>query len=80
MTLVHGVGLCDEWPAVLPASDQRRDGYDGVFQENMIVSVESYLGADDGQEGVKLEQQVLITPSGAKLFSRIPMANALEIA
>jgi Xaa-Pro aminopeptidase len=65
---------------VLPASDQRRDGYDGVFQENMIVSVESYLGADDGQEGVKLEQQVLITPSGAKLFSRIPMANALEIA
>jgi Xaa-Pro aminopeptidase len=80
MTLVHGVGLCDEWPAVLPASDQRRDGYDGVFQENMIVSVESYLGADDGHEGVKLEQQVLITASGVELFSRIPIAAALEIA
>lgn len=79
MTLVHGVGMCDEWPAILYTGDQRRDGYDGVFRENMVVSVESYLGADDGHEGIKLEQQVLITESGAVPFSSVPMKGALEI-
>jgi len=79
MTLVHGVGLCDEWPAILYAGDQRRDGYDGAFQENMVVSVESYLGADNGNEGIKLEQQVLITPSGAVPFSRVPINGALDV-
>jgi len=79
MTLVHGVGLCDEWPAILNDGDQRASGYDGTFAENMIVSVESYLGADDGREGIKLEQQVLITATGAVPFSRIPLAGALDI-
>jgi Xaa-Pro aminopeptidase len=79
MVLVHGVGLCDEWPAILYGGEQRTSGYDGVFQENMVVSVESYLGADGGGEGIKLEQQVLITASGAVPFSRMPIAGALEI-
>jgi Xaa-Pro aminopeptidase len=79
MVLVHGVGLCDEWPAILYGGDQRSSGYDGIFQENTVVSVESYLGADGGGEGIKLEQQVLITSSGAEAFSRTPIADALEI-
>jgi Xaa-Pro aminopeptidase len=79
MVLVHGVGLCDEWPAVLYGAEQRASGYDGLFEENMIVSVESYLGEEDGSEGIKLEQQVLITGSGAIPFSRMPIADALDI-
>ncbi len=79
MTLVHGVGLCDEWPAILYSGDQQRSGYDGLFEENMIVSAEAYIGAEDGTEGVKLEQQVLITQGGAVPFSKAPMRGALEI-
>ena len=79
MALAHGVGLCDEWPVVLYGGDQRVSGYDGTFVENMIVSLESYLGADGGSEGVKLEQQVLITATGAVPFSRVPIASALDI-
>jgi len=79
MTLVHGVGVCDEWPAVFYAGDQRKTGYDGVFEENMIVSAESYIGAENGSEGVKLEQQVLITANGCVPFSKVPIADSLAI-
>ena len=32
----------------------------------MTVCVESYIGAEDGLEGVKLEEQVLITEEGCR--------------
>ncbi|MGH7212793.1 MAG: M24 family metallopeptidase, partial [Acetobacteraceae bacterium] len=78
MTMLHGVGLVDEYPSIAYAEDFSDWGYDGVFQENMVVSVESYLGAVGGGEGVKLEQQVLITASGAVALSRTPFADAIE--
>lgn len=78
MTLIHGVGMVDEYPAIVYAQDFADWGYDGVFEENMVVSVESYIGAVGGAEGVKLEQQVLITSSGAEVLSRSPFLDALE--
>src|SRR5262249_24049845 len=79
MVLVHGVGLVDEYPAVLYDGDQHRDGYDGIFEENMGVSVESYMGESGGKEGGKLEQEVLSTRAGAVLLSQTPLENALKI-
>ncbi len=78
MTMVHGVGLVDEHPSIAYAEDFADWGYDGVFQENMVVSVESYLGVVGGSEGVKLEQQVLITASGAVALSRTPFTDSIE--
>ncbi len=76
MMMIHGVGLVDEYPSVAYARDFADWGYDGVFEENMVVSVESYIGEGGGKEGVKLEQQVLITPNGT-----VPLSNTpLEIA
>src|SRR6516225_5358101 len=57
-SLVHGVGLCDEWPKVVHRVDAARSAYDGVFESNMTVCVESYIGEAGGPDGVKLEQQV----------------------
>jgi Xaa-Pro aminopeptidase len=37
------------------------DGHDGVVQENMVFSVESYAADAHGGEGVKLEEQILVT-------------------
>jgi Xaa-Pro aminopeptidase len=77
MMMVHGCGLVDEYPSIAYASDFAEWGYDGVFVENMVVSVESYIGAVGGREGVKLEQQVLVTARGAEVLSRTPFADAL---
>ena len=38
----------------------------------MIVCVESYIGRHGGCEGVKLEEQVLITQTGYEQLSRYP--------
>jgi Xaa-Pro aminopeptidase len=70
--LFHGVGLCDEYPAVPYPTDWERSGYDGVLESGMAVCVESYIGRHGGHEGVKLEEQVLITENGVELLSRYP--------
>jgi Xaa-Pro aminopeptidase len=79
MMMVHGVGFVDEYPSIAYAADFADWGYDGAFEENMVVSVESYIGEAGGSEGVKLEQQVLITGTGAVPFSHAPIVDALEL-
>lgn len=69
----HGIGMCDEYPAIAhQGHDWDSAGYDGVFEENMVVCVESYIGAECGKEGIKLEQQVLITSQGVTELSSYP--------
>ncbi|MCC7048115.1 MAG: hypothetical protein IT562_15490 [Alphaproteobacteria bacterium] len=77
MMMVHGAGMVDEYPSIAHAADYEDWGYDGVFQEDMVVCVESFIGAVGAKEGVKLEQQVLITRNGAEPLSRAPFADAL---
>lgn len=79
MMMVHGVGLVDEYPSLAYAQDFAEWGYDGVFEENMVVSVESYIGEVGAKEGVKLEQQVLITDKGAVPMSNAPFVDAIEV-
>jgi Xaa-Pro aminopeptidase len=67
--LFHAIGLCDEYPSVPYPSDWERSGYDGVLEANMVVCVESYVGRHGGHEGVKLEEQVLITETGHEMLS-----------
>jgi hypothetical protein len=45
-------------------SDWESGGYDGQFESGMTLCVESYIGAEGGTEGVKLEQQVVLTDHG----------------
>ncbi|NVK00892.1 MAG: aminopeptidase P family protein [Oceanospirillaceae bacterium] len=65
----HGAGLCDEYPKIYYEGDWPADTYDGVLEENMVLCVESFSGAFGEKEGVKLENQVLITASGYELLS-----------
>ena len=71
--LAHGCGLGVEYPFVLYPEDADYGMYDGRFEANMIVCVESYVGALDGPDGVKLEQPVLITDDGPEVLSELPL-------
>lgn len=75
--LAHGVGLCDEYPCVRYPEDLAEHGYSGVFEPGMTLCVEAYVGAVGGLEGVKLEEQVLVTEKGAELLSSYPFEDAL---
>lgn len=63
--VAHGVGLCDEYPLIFYSQDAELFGCDGIIEENSTLCVESYIGEVGGNEGVKLEQQVLVTANGA---------------
>jgi Xaa-Pro aminopeptidase len=43
----------------------------------MVVSVESYIAEVGGGEGVKLEEEVLITADGVELISKYPFDERL---
>ena len=79
MMMIHGVGFVDEYPSVAYVQDFDGWGYDGMFEESMVVCVESYMGEVGGKEGVKLEQQVLITANGAVPMSNAPFVDAIEV-
>ncbi|MEO1398642.1 MAG: Xaa-Pro peptidase family protein, partial [Pseudomonadota bacterium] len=75
--LFHGVGLCDEYPSIRYACDYEHHGYDGVLEEGMVLCVESYVGRHGGHEGVKMEDQVLVTTDGPKQLSEYPRDERL---
>ena len=68
--LAHGVGLCDEYPCVRYPEDVAAHGYGGSFEPGMTLCVEVYVGAVGGREGIKLEEQVLVTETGAVPLSQ----------
>jgi len=75
--MVHGVGMADEWPSIVYPQDWHAYGYDGVLEPNMVLSVESYIGSENGSEGVKLEDMVLITETGVERLSQYPFEEQL---
>jgi len=75
--LYHGVGLADEYPTLPHASDWTDDTPDGVLEPGMVLCVESYIGRLGGLEGVKIEEQVLVTETGNETLSRYPPEERL---
>lgn len=74
--VAHGVGLAVEYPLIWYKEDAEWGAYDGIFEENMIVCLESYVGATGGHEGVKLEQPVWITADGPIALSDYPLEDS----
>ncbi|KAL0940641.1 metallopeptidase family M24 [Colletotrichum truncatum] len=73
----HGCGMTGEYPYLYHRGDFPDAGYDGVIEPGMVICVESYIGEEGGSQGVKLEEQVLVTDTGIELLSRFPFEEAL---
>ncbi len=71
--LMHGVGLCDEYPFAVYREDYERYGFDAPFEAGQTVCVEALIGAVGGKECVKLEQQILVTETGYEPLSTCPL-------
>ncbi|HDM8136720.1 TPA: aminopeptidase P family protein [Vibrio harveyi] len=75
--MMHGVGLCDEYPSIRYPEDLEGHGYDGLLEPGMALCVEAYVGAVGGKEGVKLEDQVIITEDGFENLTNYPFEKEL---
>lgn len=71
--IMHGVGLCDEYPFAVYREDYEKHGFDAPFEAGQTVCIEALIGAVGGKECVKLEQQVLVTETGYELLSTCPL-------
>lgn len=74
--MMHGLGMADEWPVILHSPDHP-EFFDGELEAGMVVCVESYVGEIGGVEGVKLEDQVLVTEGGPITLSRYPFEDTM---
>lgn len=71
-SLMHGVGLADEYPSIKHEPDLAARGYEGTVEPGMVICVESFIGRHGGREGVKLEEQVIITEKRVERMSTLP--------
>ena len=75
--LMHGVGLCDEWPLVAYRDKAVAGAYDYPLEPGMVLCVEALVGEVGGDFMIKLEDQVLITEDGHENLISYPYDPAL---
>src|SRR3954470_16785739 len=71
--IAHSTGLSDEYPTIV-----FEDHHQGEVRSGMVFSVEAYVGAEGGAEGIKLEEQVLVTDTGTEVLSHAPHDERLS--
>lgn len=75
--LMHGVGLCDEWPLVCYPDKAVPGAFDYALEPGMVLCVEACVGEVGGGFSIKLEDQVLITEDGYENLTTYPFDAAL---
>ncbi|MDX8349630.1 dimethylsulfonioproprionate lyase DddP [Cognatiyoonia sp. IB215446] len=75
--LMHGVGLCDEWPLIAYPDNWVEGAFDYEVQPGMVFCVEALVSPEGGDFSIKLEDQVLITEDGYENLTKYPHDPAL---
>ncbi len=75
--LGHGLGLCGEFPYVPHYFEDVPYDFKGSFEPGMVICIESYVGEKQYSEGVKLEDQFLITENGVERMTNYRFCKAL---
>jgi Xaa-Pro aminopeptidase len=74
--LAHQAGLEDEGPSVAYPEDPQPNG-DRVLKEHSVVCLEAYVGEVGARDGVKLEDQLVLTADGARVLIPYPYCDRL---
>ncbi|WP_069300669.1 dimethylsulfonioproprionate lyase DddP [Neptunicoccus sediminis] len=75
--LMHGVGLCDEWPLIAYPDRAVAGAFDYVLEPGMTLCVEALISPEAGDFSIKLEDQVLITEDGFENLTTYPFDPVL---
>ncbi len=68
----HGLGMSGEFPNIPHHRSGTPYPLPGAVQPGMVLCIESYIGAAEAGQGVKLEEQLLVTDHGVERLSRMP--------
>ncbi|MGR3661963.1 MAG: dimethylsulfonioproprionate lyase DddP [Paracoccaceae bacterium] len=75
--MMHGVGLCDEWPLVSYPDKFVEGAFDYELQPGMVLCVEALVSEVGNDFSIKLEDQVLITETGYENLTAYPFDDRL---
>lgn len=75
--MMHGVGLCDEWPLIAYPDNAVKGAFDYVLEPGMTLCVEVLASPEGGDFSIKLEDQVLITVDGYENLTHYPFDERL---
>ncbi|MBQ4823433.1 aminopeptidase P family protein [Leisingera sp. HS039] len=75
--MMHGVGLCDEWPLVAYPDQMVEGAFDYDLEPGMVLCVEALISPEGGDFSIKLEDQVLITEDGYENLTKYPFDKEL---
>jgi Xaa-Pro aminopeptidase len=75
--MMHGVGLCDEWPLIAYPDAMVEGAFDYELEPGMVLCVEALVSPENGDFSIKLEDQVLITEDGYENLTSYPFDERL---
>lgn len=73
----HGLGMIGEYPNLPFHTPGVPYPLDDAFEPGMVFCVESYIGSATSGQGVKLEDQLLVTESGVEIMNDYPFEERL---
>lgn len=73
----HGLGMIGEYPTLPFHTPGVPYPLDDAFEPGMVFCVESYIGSASSGEGVKLEDQLLVTETGIEIMNDYPFEQRL---
>jgi len=76
--MMHGVGLCDEWPMVAYPDQYVEGAFEYALESGMVLCVEALISPEGGDFSIKLEEQVLVTETGFENLTHYPFDPRLS--
>ncbi len=73
----HGLGMSGEFPNIPHKRPGQTYPLPGEVEPGMVICIESYIGSAQAAQGVKLEEQLLVTETGYERLSRMPFDERL---
>jgi Xaa-Pro aminopeptidase len=73
----HGLGMVGEYPNLPFHTPGVPYPLDDAFEPGMVFCVESYVGSATSGQGVKLEDQLLVTETGVEIMNDYPFEERL---
>ncbi len=74
----HGLGMAGEFPNIPHHVKGQPYPLSGVLEPGMVICIESYIGSASSGQGVKLEDQFLISDAGVERMSGYPFDDRLS--
>lgn len=74
----HGLGLTLHDPPIISPYAKAMGIPPNELKEGMVIALETYAGHKGGKDGVRLEEDILVTKNGYEVLSRWPIKELME--